>query len=54
MFDQVLLQLLDDQDTETVPRRLELQHLHWEVGELEVVIHAFPLLLGGFPSVDET
>lgn len=53
MLDQVLLRLLNNQDAETVPLRLELQYLHWEIRELEVILHTFLLLLSSHPSVDE-
>lgn len=54
MFDQVLLQLFHYQNAEGVTLGLELQDLHWKISELEVVIHSLALLLGRYPSVDET
>lgn len=53
MFDQVLLQLLDYQYAECIALGFELQNLHWEISELEVVINCLALLLSCFPSVDK-
>lgn len=53
MLDQILLRLFNNQDAEIVPPRFELQYLHWEVSELEVIFHTFSFLLSRHPSIDK-